>query len=61
MNKCKDCKHYVIKDSRTNWNGDPTTYIYGCELKECKKTDFREKLRLTERESDFLDTGITQC
>ena len=60
MNKCKGCNHYVIKDSRSNWNGEPPTYIYGCELNECKKSDFKEKARLAEKESDFLETGITQ-
>lgn len=36
--KCKyhDCKHYVICDSRSNWNGEEPTYIWGCDLRECK-------------------------
>ena len=33
---CKNCTHYIIKDSRTNWNSEPTTYIYGCEKWECE-------------------------
>ena len=37
---CEECAHYIITDSRTNWNGAPTTYIYGCEMQECK---FRRK------------------
>lgn len=37
MNKCANCKHYVITDSRTNWNDQPTTYVYGCDLKECSR------------------------
>ena len=37
--RCAKCKHYVIKDSRSNWNGEEPTYIKGCELWEC---DFEE-------------------
>lgn len=37
---CKACKHYVVKDSRSNWNGEEPTMIYGCELWEC---EFAEK------------------
>lgn len=38
MNKCLHCKHYVITDSRPNWNGEEPTYIYGCNQEECVLT-----------------------
>lgn len=40
MRDCEKCKHYVIKDTRTNWDGQETTKIYGCDAWEC---DFKSK------------------
>ena len=33
---CANCKHYVVKDTRTNWGSQETTKIYGCECWECE-------------------------
>lgn len=57
---------YYTKDNEGTHRVDYTEtlkYLQNklAELKGDKKTLFREKLRLTERESDFLNTGITQC
>lgn len=30
--RCGKCKHYVVTDSRSNWNGEPPTKIYVCDL-----------------------------
>lgn len=49
---CKNCKHYVITDSRTNWNSEPTTYIYGCEVWEC---DYEDK----EDNKQGMESGAT--
>ena len=38
MNKCLHCKHYVITDSKPNWNGEEPTYIFGCNQEECVLT-----------------------
>lgn len=36
---CKNCKHYVVKDVRQNYEpngcGTYSQMIYGCELWEC--------------------------
>ena len=40
VRECKECRHYVVKDSRSNWNGEEPTMIYGCEFWEC---EFSEK------------------
>lgn len=40
MRDCKNCKHYVIKDTKHNYEqngcGTYTQYIYGCESWECE-------------------------
>lgn len=33
---CKNCKHYVLTDTRTNWGNTEPTKIYSCEKWECK-------------------------
>ena len=32
---CKHCKHYVLTDTRTNWNNKETSKFYSCEKWEC--------------------------
>jgi len=33
---CANCKHYIVKDTRTNWGSQETTKIYGCERWGCE-------------------------
>lgn len=42
MRDCANCKHYVVKDTRTNWGNQETTKIYGCELWDCNQEERNE-------------------
>jgi len=52
---CENCKHYVVKDTRTNWGDQETTCIKGCESWDCEyepKITAEDKL---ERIREILD------
>ena len=52
IRKCAECKHYVITNSQSNWNGEPPIYIWGCELWECV---FESKENLQEEAARIIE------
>lgn len=71
MTKCGKCKHYVVKDTKINFEmsgcGTYTQYIMGCELSEKCECDFEakvspieEKARVNSLTAGFAEQGITQ-
>ena len=54
---CRYCKHFVVTDTRSNWNGAEPTKKYSCDLTECPYEDFDEESYIKWEEEEYAGTN----